>query len=51
MNWASWAPLTGVVFIVLAVVGFIVQGQPPDVESPVQEIVAHYSDNKDSVNT
>jgi hypothetical protein len=42
-------PLTGVAFIAVAIVGFIVGGEPPDVDSPVQEIVDHYVDNKDSV--
>ncbi len=49
MNWKSWAPLTGIVFVVLLVVGVIVRGEPPDLDSPAQEIVAHYSDDKDSV--
>lgn len=43
------APLTGVVFVALAVVGFIVAGEPPDTDEPVREIVDHYVDNKDSV--
>jgi hypothetical protein len=44
------APLAGIVFFVLAVVGFLVQGEPPDVtEEPVREVVEHYTDNKDSV--
>ncbi|MGH2980248.1 MAG: hypothetical protein ACRDLQ_11530 [Solirubrobacterales bacterium] len=42
-------PLTGVAFIGLAIIGFAVGGEPPDVDSPVQEIVDHYVDNKDSV--
>ena len=42
-------PLTGVAFIVVAIIGFIVGGEPPDVDSPVQEIVDHYVDNKDSM--
>jgi hypothetical protein len=43
------APLTGVVFVILAIVGFAVGGEPPDADSPVREIVDHYVDNKDSV--
>jgi hypothetical protein len=41
-------PLTGVVFMVLLVVSFIVQGSPKDAKHPVNEIVNWYVDNKDS---
>ena len=44
-----WAPLTGVAFLVLLILSFIVGGEPPDANSPPQEIVDHYVDNKDSV--
>jgi hypothetical protein len=43
------APLTGVAFIVLAIIGFIVGGEPPEASDPVQEIVSHYADDKDSI--
>jgi hypothetical protein len=43
------APLTGVAFVVVAIVGFAVGGEPPGADDPVQEIVDHYVDNKDSV--
>ena len=42
-------PLTGVLFVVLVIVGFIVGGEPPDAEEPAQEIVDFYVDDKDSV--
>ena len=43
-------PLTGVAFIVLVIVGFVIQGEPPDLEDDsVQQIVDFYKDNKDSV--
>jgi hypothetical protein len=43
-------PLTGVVFFVLAVVGFVVSGEPPDPsDDSAQKIVEFYVDNKDSV--
>jgi len=41
--------LTGVAFVVVVIIGFAVGGEPPDVDSPVREIVDHYVDNKDSV--
>ncbi len=43
------APLTGVVFIVLIIVGFIVSGEPPDADEDVQKIVSFYTDDKDSI--
>jgi hypothetical protein len=42
-------PLTGVAFVVVAIIGFIVGGEPPGADDPVQEIVEHYVDNQDSV--
>lgn len=50
MNEYRWmAPLTGVLFIVLAVVGFAVAGEPPDTDEGTQAIVDFYSDNEGSV--
>ncbi|HSJ17735.1 MAG TPA: hypothetical protein VK920_06550 [Solirubrobacterales bacterium] len=43
------AALTGVAFVVVAIIGGIIGGDPPDAESPVQEIVDHYADNKTSI--
>ena len=44
------APLTGVAFIVLVIVGFIVQGEPPTIgDDSVQEITDFYKDNTNSV--
>jgi hypothetical protein len=44
-----WAPLTGVLFIALLIIGFAVGGDPPDADSAPDEIVDWYVDNKDSV--
>ena len=50
MRKYEWlAPLTGVAFVVVLIIGFIVGGEPPDVKNPPQEIIDHYADNKDSV--
>jgi hypothetical protein len=38
-------PLTGLLFVVLLILSFVVGGEPPDADEPVQEIVAHYVDN------
>jgi hypothetical protein len=42
-------PLTGVGFIVVGIVSFIVGGEPKSADDPVREIVAFYVDNKNSV--
>ena len=42
-------PLTGVVFIVLAIVAFAIGGEPPEAKEGAQKIVDHYVDNKDSI--
>jgi hypothetical protein len=50
MKRYEWlVPLTGVAFLAVLIIGFIVGGEPPDAKEPAQEIVDHYVDNKDSV--
>lgn len=44
-----WAPLVGVAFLVVLIASFVVGGEPPDADEPVQEIVDHYSENQDAV--
>src|SRR5688500_3933406 len=44
-----WAPLTGVLFVVLVIVGGAITGEPPDVDKDVQAIIDHYSGDKDSI--
>ena len=41
-----WVPLTGALFVIVAIIGAIVQGEPPGADDPVQEIVSHYDDNE-----
>ena len=43
------APLTGVAFVVLVIISFIIVGEPPSADDQVEEIVDHYIDNKDSI--
>jgi len=40
-----WAPLTGVLFVVLTVASFLIGGEPPDTDDSVREVVEFYSDN------
>lgn len=49
MNRDWLAPLTGLAFVGMTIVAFVIGGEPPDVEQPVREIVGHYADNKQSV--
>lgn len=44
------APLTGVAFVVVGIVGFVIAGEePPSADEPTREIVEFYVDNKDSI--
>jgi hypothetical protein len=43
------APLTGVAFVVVGIIGFIVGGEPKSADEPVADVVNFYVDNKDSV--
>lgn len=51
MNNKDWlAALTGLAFLVLVIVGFVVAGEPPDPsDDPVQEIIDFYADNTDAI--
>jgi hypothetical protein len=49
-NNRDWlVPLTGLGFIVLGAISFVVGGQPKAADHPAKEIVNWYVDNKDSV--
>jgi hypothetical protein len=45
MNARQIGPLTGILFVVLVVVAFIVGGETPDVGDSPQKIVSFYTDN------
>jgi hypothetical protein len=51
MRKDSWlVPLTGALFVVLLIVGFMVGGEPPDVtDDSTAKIVDFYTDNKNAV--
>jgi hypothetical protein len=42
-------PLTGIVFVVVAIVAFAIGGEPPEAKEGGREIIEHYSYNKDSI--
>ncbi|MEK6271575.1 MAG: hypothetical protein AABM42_02885 [Actinomycetota bacterium] len=42
-------PLTGVAFVLVGIVGFLIGGEPKSADEPVNEVVDFYLDNKDSV--
>jgi hypothetical protein len=44
-----WAPLTGVAFVVVAIIAFVVGGEPPDSKHPAGEIANFYRDNESSI--
>ena len=43
-----WPPLTGVVFVVLIVLAFIIGGETPDVDDTGEEVISFYTDNEGS---
>ena len=42
---ARFAPLAGVLFLLLAIAAFLTAGDPPDADAPTAEIVEWWSDN------
>ena len=44
-----WAPLTGVGYLVLYVIGFVVTGESPDFVSDPKEYLTYYADHKSDV--
>jgi hypothetical protein len=50
VNRDSIAPLTGVAFLVFAILSFVISGEPPSAKDDTPEaIVNHYQDNKDAI--
>jgi hypothetical protein len=50
MEGKSWlAPLTGILFVVVAIVGFAIGGEPKEADEGAQAVADFYVDNKDSV--
>ena len=49
MSRVWWAPLTGVAFVVVVILSFIIGGEPPSAEDGAQKVVDFYKDDKDSI--
>ena len=45
MNAKQIGPLTGILFVVLLIVAFVVSGETPDVDDSAQTVVSFYVDN------
>jgi hypothetical protein len=43
---SALVPLTGVLFVVLIVVSFVVGGESPDADAPVREVVDYWTDHE-----
>jgi hypothetical protein len=51
-RYAKYGAATGIAFVVLVVVGFlIVTPSPPDLDAPVDEWATYFSDDQDAINT
>jgi hypothetical protein len=48
MNAKTIGPLTGILFVILAIVAFLVSGETPGTDDPAREIVDFYLDNDDA---
>jgi hypothetical protein len=51
VNWERWARATGIVFVVLAVIGFLVIGDQPKVGDSSTDIASFYTDHRSRVLT
>jgi hypothetical protein len=48
-RWEKLGAATGIAFVVLAITSYMVGGESPLPTDPTQEVVAYYTDNRDSV--
>ena len=44
-QWPAFAPLTGILFVALVVLAFVVGGETPDIQDTPQEVLNFYVDN------
>ena len=50
-RYARYGAATGIAFVVLLVVAFIVMTEPPDMDAPADEWALYFGDHQDSINT
>jgi len=50
-RYARYGAATGIVFVVLLVVAFIVMTSPPDLDAPADEFALYFADHQDAINT
>lgn len=51
VNWERWSRATGIVFVVLFIVGFIVLGSQPGVNDSIQQIGSYYDGDRSRILT
>src|SRR5262245_32129639 len=44
-----WIPLTGVAFVLLAIIAGLIAGEPKGADNPVEDVVTYYQDNKSEI--
>jgi len=49
IDWERWARASGIAFVVLAVLAFIVGGEPPKVGDPAEDVVSYYDGDRGQV--
>jgi hypothetical protein len=49
LNWERWARASGIAFVVLTVVAFVVGGEPPAADDPAAEVVSYYDGDRGQV--
>lgn len=48
-RWERLAAATGIVFVILGAAAYLIAGQPPAADDPVEEIVSYFTENRDSL--
>ena len=48
-RWERYGAATGIVFVILGVIAYVIAGPPPIADAPRTDVVAHYVDGGDSL--
>ena len=51
LDWDRWSRLSGVAFVVVAIVAFVIIGEPPKVDGSLDELVSFYDGDRGRVMT